>query len=217
MTGANLVTACDIVHHTKVVSTPYRGDRLRLAETFVSAFKDTCHEFPVDFSTVWEAFGFPSFEDVLNRLADISRRDVNYHVDSVSGVIALTFSSFQVLATCACIMPNGATPNLGEHESLMTINGRWNDPVAYVRQSLGCLLEIDKIMPVSHARSAEKIVHCALKRYRIESFRSRELFLDLPLEETHATLSWAAELMGSHTLSSSSRRMLSSDWTTGFK
>jgi hypothetical protein len=69
------------------------------------------------------------------------------------------------------------------------------DPEAYVIQRFGGLLEVDIIIPVSHARSAEKIVHFALGRYMIESFRSRELFFDSPPEETQATLSWAAQLV----------------------
>jgi hypothetical protein len=101
MAEANLVTVCDILHHRTVLSTPYRGDRLKFAETFLSAFNDLDDKFPIDLSTVWEALGYPDFEDALNRLADIFQKDVNYNVKFVSGAIAMTYSGFQVLATCA--------------------------------------------------------------------------------------------------------------------
>jgi hypothetical protein len=53
-------------------------------------------------------------------------------------------------------------------------------PESYVIQRFTGLLEIDNIVAVSHARYAEKLVHFAFRDYRIESFRSRELFDDLP-------------------------------------
>jgi hypothetical protein len=69
-------------------------------------------------------------------------------------------------------------------------------PESYVIQRFAGLLEIQNIVAVPHARYAEKLVHFAFRDYRIESFRSRELFVDLPpAHEIQATFCWTAELV----------------------
>lgn len=70
------------------------------------------------------------------------------------------------------------------------------DPSAYVVRRYAGLLEIENLMAVSNAPDAERLVHHSYRDYRHKSFRSRELFTNLPPpHEIQETFCWAAQLV----------------------
>lgn len=70
------------------------------------------------------------------------------------------------------------------------------NPGAYIIRRYAGLLEIENLMAVSDAPNAERLVHFALKDFRHESYRSRELFVGCPPNhEIQETFSWAAQLV----------------------
>lgn len=70
------------------------------------------------------------------------------------------------------------------------------DPLSYIQRRYAGLLKLENLMAVSNAPDAERLLHFALKDYRHEGARSRELFKDCPPpHDIQALFCWAAQLV----------------------
>lgn len=97
-----MLTTGAVLQHTKVSGTSYRGDCVGMANLFVTAFKDTTRQFPIGLHDVWEPIGFVTLADALSWLhGGLFRDAINFKTDQSTGTIAMTFSTFQVLAMCS--------------------------------------------------------------------------------------------------------------------